>query len=877
MKTIKPLRASVLTRPYQWRGQVRLGVGIYILVRQHEDGWVLESDQTLWSEVLPSLDSEGMLDQVMIKAHPEYLVSGFAYSAHQARRDACMVSVEIGDLKKDILVTGDRYWVGSSISKARDFERIAVNWNNAYGGASHDKNKVGKGLDEIEIGGTKAVPLPNVENPLNQIASKSDKPPPASFGPIGPTHPDRFCLQGTYSDEWFKYDFPGFLPDMNPKIFNMALDDQHWKTRQQLPLGEPFKVWNMHPEKHCWQGLLPDLRARAFIAKDFNGVQLTEVTDIAASTVWLLPERESLILMFHGSIEIEDEDADDIAVIMGALEWTGQPRSMDHYQRMFELRSDPENALDHISNDSQLTPENLLRPLDEEKDYSPDKSKLSQRIDRYLEVQEQQTSRILQEYGVPEDSINYEFVGPLQDLARMSGSEMQAYIQKNRDDANEQLKSVIAQMKESNQHPAPLFDDIEKIINLEGQEDPKIQQVGPPDLSAFDQNAASKGSVDTQNDAQIQTQSQRLKGYARKGYFYTARYQLPAPRLAQDRNQVLREEVVRRYEENKDLTCMDLTGIDLSGLHLIDANFSESFLENSLFFKTRLEGANFSDAVLTRCKFDDAIVERTDFSKCNLADARIVRSALKDCTFTETDIEGASFEHSTLYNCQLARLMPDGFNWTAAKFENCFFDMCILSEGRITKSHFLRSKMNKVAFVETELSESAFENSELTDTSFSIAEFTDCEFRASTLKNVLFEENSSLIDTRFLASFLHECNFMDSNLDSIQFYKCNLIGSDFTKAVLHHCNFDKAIARDAIFYKADLTGSSFRHANLIQATLEKANLSDCDFSHATLFRTNVSKVKISPETRLSQTYRDQLEIYPLFRDALNAEALFKNE
>jgi len=118
---------------------------------------------------------------------------------------------------------------------------------------------------------------------------------------------------------------------------------------------------------------------------------------------------------------------------------------------------------------------------------------------------------------------------------------------------------------------------------------------------------------------------------------------------------------------------------------------------------------------------------------------------------------------------------------------------------------------------------------------------------------------------------------MEIKLHSIQFYKCNLTGSDFTKSQLQNCNFDHVVARDTIFYKSNLTGSSFRYANLIQATLEKANLADCDFTGATLFRTNVSKVKLTPETKLDGAYRDQLEVYPIHRDQLNVSALFSNE
>src|SRR5690606_4152286 len=115
-------------------------------------------------------------------------------------------------LQKNILVVGDRYWIGNESSKPQPFSRLPITWENAFGGEGYEHNPAGKGVAEVVLGEVKVIPLPNIENPTQRISKQDDSPRPISFGPMSQTHPERLKMMGTYSEEWFKYDFPGFLP-----------------------------------------------------------------------------------------------------------------------------------------------------------------------------------------------------------------------------------------------------------------------------------------------------------------------------------------------------------------------------------------------------------------------------------------------------------------------------------------------------------------------------------------------------------------------------------------------------------------------------------------------------------------------------------------
>ncbi|MGX9935515.1 DUF2169 domain-containing protein [Advenella kashmirensis] len=862
MKTIKPMRAGVLTRPYQWRGQTRLSCGVYVLISSDGKGPYLQSDQKIWAEVLPTLDSGGVLDQIMPKAHPEYLVSGFAYTAHQADKTQCMVRVEVGDLHKELRVCGDRYWMGNSLTQAESFERMPLDWAHAYGGPAFQQNPEGKGIDPVQVNGTSAVPAPNVEDPLQGVNKKSDRPAPASFGPIGPSHPMKMTLQGSYSEEWQKYDFPGFLPDMDPTIFNSAADNQQWRDLEELPLGETFRVWNMHPELECWQSSILSLQARfLLLARDEHHRQyLREVDNMRASTVWLVPELQSYILMFHGSVEILDTEADDVEVIMAGVEYCDSPRSFEHYEKVMMQRLDPEKVMHHLEKDEELVPQALLR-ADDETDYSVGKDKLGSRLRLYISHQEKQAKSWFENRGLEYTAVIPEFVGPPESPdVFFNNPDRQTKL------AQDAQTQALALMRESSDPQMERLADMLDSAHAATDALP-IDISGPPDMGMME-SAKALASSGTQESARNQTDEMfdTLTSSVRKSYLYSVQYQAAAPALDTAASSPLREEVMRRYRLDGNLSEMDLTGADLSGLVLDGADFSGAFLESVNFEGGRLSDVNFSEAVLARARFSNCVLKSLDFTTANLSEALFSHATVHLCTFRETQFLKMKVRASKFVGCSFANHISDEIEFDNTTLVDCHFDSCIWSEMKMRNTVFESCAFNKWAVVESNLDASRFDETRLVDVSFMTSELKDCIFTKSDLNNLLIEEDVNMAGAKFIGSRLKECNFIGTKITGAQFNYSDISESDFSHAILRDCCFDHVIAREAIFHKSDLKGSSFRNANLIQASLEKANLIGCCFDGAAMFRTNVSKVDVDHTTSTSGAYKDQLELYPVFRD-----------
>ncbi|MGH8844827.1 MAG: DUF2169 domain-containing protein [Advenella sp.] len=883
MKTIKADRFSLLTRPYSWHGRPYLSVAIYALVEQDQQGHFLQDDQRIWADLLPTLDSGGMLDHIMPKAFPEYLISGHAYTAHQSDKTACMVRAQIGELEKQLVVSGQRYWINQSITAPEPFDAMPIDWSHAFGGEKVAANPAGKGTTKVDVNGTEAIPLPNIEDPLHRIAHRQDSPEPACFGPIGLTHPDRIGMQGTYSEQWHKYEFPGFLPDMNPEIFNMARPDQQWRNRMQLPLGERFRIWNMNEQKHCWEGTLPELRARCFLkfkptagGNHPDGNDLVEVDNMVASTVWLLPDTLSMIVMFHGTVPIRDEEADDVAVIMGAIERQNAPRPLQHYRQIMQYRLDPEVASEHYELDEELLTADLLRP-DAQDELAMQESPLADRLARFVNTQETEIKKWMQNQGLDYDDMYPPFVGPPEDFKNMSMSDRRARLTKLGEDGRVQARGVAEQAQQDTPELDEYIAQMDKYADMDETDLAQIQidHAGPPDLSHFDmlrEQAQGQGRA-AQASMSVATIDQ-LRKNTRKSYLYTAQYQRPAVVLDEDQSTGVRQEVMRRYQLNRDLSDMDLTGADLRGIRLSGANFTDSFLEGVNFEDAQLEQIDFTRAVLTRARFARARMNRIDFTNANLAMARISDAQLRDCLFHETNTDQLSFVGTYVAQASLSSLMPEGLILHDTIFEACRFNACIITDGEARNLQLKNCDLFIVAWTESQFEGLVVQEGTFKDVSWTECRLNACSFTQCKLVNILFEEDVTLTACRFVGSRLLECNFMAVDMSSSQFTRSDLNGTDFTKSVLHDCNFDFVGARNCIFHKAELAGSSFRGADLIQATFEKAGLEGCNFDHATFFRTNVSKARIDPATRLDKAYRQQLELYPMHRDAVDMEALF---
>lgn len=192
-----------------------------------------------------------------------FIASAHAPGGRPARR--IDVRVEVGSLRRSLVVHGPRVWLdgGVGLGPAGEIGKLDLRWDHAWGGLDdgdpeavleEPRNPIGTGLirDHKKLTGAAA---PSIEDPEQPIRTADTRPPPAGIGPIGRHFAPRRDFAGTYSAAWLESRAP--LP---PDDF----DDRHNRCAapgltSETPLtgGEAIRLLNLIPGGGPLEMVLP--------------------------------------------------------------------------------------------------------------------------------------------------------------------------------------------------------------------------------------------------------------------------------------------------------------------------------------------------------------------------------------------------------------------------------------------------------------------------------------------------------------------------------------------------------------------------------------------------------------------------------------------
>lgn len=182
------------------------------------------------------------------------------------------VGLRVDKLQKIVKVFGNRRATKrlgfTSISDPEPFERIALTYENAFGGRdlrdrnasrhnAEPRNPVGRGYFDPALGAPDELLLPNLEEPTEPWRSFGDRPPAAGFGFIGPNWQPRARFAGTYDAAWNDTRKPLLPTDFDRRFFNAA--SPSLVAPDHLRGNEPVTVAGVHPSRvdFTLPGLLP--------------------------------------------------------------------------------------------------------------------------------------------------------------------------------------------------------------------------------------------------------------------------------------------------------------------------------------------------------------------------------------------------------------------------------------------------------------------------------------------------------------------------------------------------------------------------------------------------------------------------------------------
>ena len=258
----------------------------------------------------------------------EVILLGAAHAPGGRPVERMTVSLSVGDVRRELLVTGDRTWIGQGedavITRPAPFSRMPLTWDRAYGGTaevlidvespvdvSHPLNPEGLGFDPDPVVRQLAdhfTPpegfpctdyvrrLPNVEAPDERVSSWTDEPEtPACWATV----PQMSTLQLRRSVELSR-DADAMLSQLSETDAPFPLEEglyhrapPEWVVPVPPP-ETPVVLDGLHPQGRL-ELCLPPLRVLA----DYRVGDDRGACELAPQLMLLLPEQQQLYLLFR--------------------------------------------------------------------------------------------------------------------------------------------------------------------------------------------------------------------------------------------------------------------------------------------------------------------------------------------------------------------------------------------------------------------------------------------------------------------------------------------------------------------------------------------------------------------------------------------------
>jgi uncharacterized protein YjbI with pentapeptide repeats len=899
MKVIKPGKLGVLTRCYEREREFFMGVSALAFVPLGHDalGPILLSEVDLWKFAAKAL-AGGALDVALPKARSEFLVVGQAHAPGGAARPTFSVQAEVGGLRKQAEIFGDRFWAGPSASKPAPITSLPLDWAHAYGGPDYPQNPLGKGHAEVATPEGKLWPLPNIESPQQRLRSPRDRPQPVGFGPIDISWPQRSALAGTHDQDWLENLFPGFARDIDWGIHNVAPRDQ--QREAAWAGGELFRFENMHPTRVV-EGALPRLRARAFLSRShrvgeprasFAAAQKAareppealEEVELALQTLWFFPDAERAVLIWHGATRVAEEDGADVVHLLVAAEHEGRAKPVEHYAAALASRLDAEWGPVAALADHELLPEDLAslpdQPPDEDEQLSRAEGLAQQNLHRRMVAESQKARDIVASYGLDPDVHGPSIPPPqppppkLHELPELI-ARVKAEAEVQRAECEARYAAELAEAeRDADESGLPGFSG--ETLRAEIEEG----HVGPPTFSAEKMRAElvaiamecrRQGTIVDEIEDMIVDQALFAQWLAaernmREGYRLKAHYQRPAPAMAPELGEPTRARVRQAIADGEDFSTLNFTGADLRGMDLRGADMSGALLESADLTGADLRGCKLVGAVLahadlTGARLDGATLTRANLGKSTLKGTVLADAELGDAVLTEARFDGAD----------LQRARVTGAIWMGARLEQ------LDARGMVgERLNFLELKIGRVDFAGAKLTASNFLKADLRGASFPGAAlesctFLECEasgvdFSGANLGNARFVGGSALAGAQLSRATLANAFLRGCSLKAANLRYATLDGADLSECDLSGARLYQAVARGARFEVADLRGAELLSANLMGASLARAALYGADLRGANLHGADLARVRTDAAVRLDGALMTRARVHPKHRE-----------
>ncbi|MRG94286.1 DUF2169 family type VI secretion system accessory protein [Polyangium spumosum] len=883
MKTLKPLRLGVLTRPFENERRYYLSIAVMAFFPFDQPERLLP-EISMWKLVADELGQEGILDECMPKSTAELLLGARAFPPN-GPKPSCHVRLQMESVDRTLYVFGDRRWTLAGVTDPQPFSGLPITWSRAFGGEGFAKNPIGKGAKPVRADDVEVHELPNVENPKQLVRSPRDRPDPAGFSPLDISWPQRTSKAGTYDDRWLKERYPGYPADFDWTFFNVAPEGQRFADF--LRGGEEFVLENMHPREATLRGRLPTGVARCFVEVEAEGG--TELRDVPTriDTVWLFPHHARGVVIHRGVVPVAEDDAADVINLLAAYEAPGKSKPVAHYKKAMAERLDPRTATFAVLRDRDLLPEMPERGAHPDEEVSDMNELLAserlvlenarrgaqKRIDESREAIEKNFAAHPELAGHPPDTSGIPKELPPMAKATHDLEELPDVVENALKEAEAAKKKAEAEAKEMEERARALCKeqnlDYDKLVADAKEKDRKAKRrfsakaqlehleelVKLADNADFDASEIRAALADPKLvETLVALEEQLNEAYRRFAHHL-------APTEAEG-DGILAAELERGARAGETFAGRDFTNADLRGLDLRGVDFEGAFLEGARLVGTNLTGANLKKAVLARADLSEAKLEGADLSDANaggvvLKDADLTGARLTRTVLAKADLTGARLPGANLDGTDLGEARLVGTNLERARASNL-----MLLRATLEDVNLRGADLTKTIFVEGSMRNVDLSGATCAGTVFLSTSGEGTRFDRAEMRSARFVKEASFPRSSFVGARMEGANLRGANLEGADFSDADLTSADLSEAKLEGARLARIHANDALFVRADLRRANLEQAVMMQAILQKARVDGTNFQEANLFRADFLRMRGDKHTSLKGAFVKRVRSVP---------------
>jgi len=894
MSIKKPMQITPYNRCFTYKKKYYFSLGALVGFKLTEEKILLEDE--IWSNITECSELN-LVDQGLPKPYAEYLIYGKAQTTEYKPKRQIQVSIQVGELEKNINVTGESYWSGLPGFKVKTppipFKEMPLTAEKSYGGKGYSLNPDGQGFTEIktEEGETRlAVPcIQLVDAPQTSPGGHTKQ---AYTTAQSLMLEQRMKLSGTYDDNYITHAMPGLPDDFDWLFTQDALKDQRFKT-SSLPLGCNFKLNNLNHEHPEIKGKLPKIKVLVTYTRQSSEEIFVE--ELNPETAIFLPNQDSGLLIFRKPIACNRADGKDITELMYAIENFDHPKGKSHYIEELEKRCDEDQGwllsmetqdllpndiicgfkmLEnegndipeiHISYDDKMDHfkekgmENINKNIDEleEKsgqklDKEPEKlqqNEFEEKIDEFMQKHLPTDDEGMLDFKKAEPLTDESFETLFKEIDQISKKEVEENIIPKLEEmlANEHLKDKQEEIKKQIdliRNPPPevwaRFPEEETIINI----DEAINDLRTAIKLKNETLSEEKENKLIYEKLTELTELKRDLDEVSNEFFDAILMNAEEgekrhPVLSNESRNSLQTKIAKCFDKEHNLPVSDLSDMQFEEKKLYKVDFSRFFLEGIRFHKVIFHDCNFKESITVFSEFIECTFKNCSFEKSNLGSSNINSCRFENCNLSGANLNYSALIKATFDNCNLNETQVDEIKieacvFIASSLEDLYFD-----ELQLNGSEFIGSTLSNTQFTDCNLSNVTFNDSQLPGLGLIDCKLFDSNFDKCNL------ENSRLMGSEFIGTFkISNCfaensSFNKTKVNSAFLTNNDLSLTDFEESSLIGTDFSSSKLHYANFADCSLNGAIFNKASLIGASFHYANISEANFESANLYTANL--------------------------------------